>query len=217
MWATKPIKSLSASAHDALASEESFGTTLLVAAAQFMTLEELSTFDFDTVLETLKQEASVDLTGSINASKLEAAMNLMFNPSMFYEDVVGFIDICNVLSGADIDADVFDPADAYEMSWAVTEAQALESVDPDEAIFSEDIRKYMGIVLSQYGFLKPPRMLSMAMMPEGVNPALALADQPDMVAAATGLQNGLVSEVEAMVADQLAELSAQLKPFEQPS
>lgn len=204
-----------------LTDPDSFGMTLLVAAAHIIPLNELLEMALDTVVLELKEQVGVDLTDTLQLSKLEACTAILSSPSMFYEDVVGFIDICNVLSGSDIDPDVFDPADPLEMAWAVAEAKMLDPLDPSEpAPWSDEVRTYVGAALIEFGHVKPPTGLEFAKIPENVNPALALADQPDMVSAAISKQNSLNQEIEAIVQERLQMLATQLQPYqktEQPS
>jgi hypothetical protein len=209
------------SVYKALANPDSFGMTILVAAAHVIPLQDLLAMSLDTVVLELKEQINVDLTDTLQLAKLQACTAILSDPGVFYEDVVGFIDICNVLSGSDIDPDVFDPADPLEMAWAVTEAKILDPPDPSEpSPWSDDVRTYVGTALIEFGHVKPPQGLEFAAIPENVNPALALADQPDLVAAAVGKQDSLGREIEAILQERMKMLAMQLEPFqkaEQPT
>lgn len=192
----------------------SYATTVLVAVAQVIPLEEMSQMSFDSLLLEIQEELKTDLSSSINSLKLQAITNVLFNPAMFYDDVVGFIDICNALSGEDIDPDVFDPADPFEMAWAIAEARMVDPPEPNEDRWSTDVKTYMGMSLLEFGFPRPPANMSMAIMPNTVNPAMLMADQPDMLAAAYEIQTVSANSVNEAVQEQLIELRNQLAPFQ---
>ena len=202
--------------YQAFQDEQSFGSTLLVATAQIIPLEELVQLSLDTIVLELRDEIKLNLVDSLIATRLGAALSLLSDPQLFYGDVVSFIDICNLLSGEDIDPDVFDPADPLEMAWAMNEAFFLDPPERGEDRFSEDVKRYMGITLSEFGHLKPPGILSMAIMPGGYNPAMELSDQPDMVAASVEIQSGLNAEIEESLAEMATLREQQLTPFLQP-
>lgn len=199
----------------ALASETSYGKTLVVAAAQLIPLDELSVMAIDSVALLLQEATGVNLDGTLQIQKLEVCLGVMSDPGLFYEDLVGFIDVCNVLSGSEIDPDVFDPADPLEMAWAVAEIKMLDILDDDDIQpWSEEIRRYVGAALLQFGHPKPPIGLEMAIYPHGVNPAMALADQPDMVAASVARQDSLNQQIVDEVGLRIQELAGQLVPFQ---
>lgn len=211
-------RNIKADVYRTLTNEDAFGTALFVAVAHIIPIEEFSQMNLDAVILDLRDEVKVDLGETENLLRLQAAMAIVFEPGMFYEDVVGFIDICNALAREDIDPDVFDPADPLEMAWAVTEARILDEPQPNEPPrWSPEVKTYMGITLSHFGHLKPPPQLAMATMPAGFNPALQFADQPDLVATSTAVQDELNKEVVSAISQLKEELHEQLKPFVKPS
>lgn len=201
--------------YQALSNEASYGKTLVVAAAQLIPIDELIGMSIDTVALLLQEAVGINLEDTLQIQKLEVCLSIMADPSLFYEDVVCFIDACNVLSGSEIDPDTYDPADPLEMSWAVTELKLLGVLEDDDVDpWSTEIKKYVGLTLTDFGHMKPPVGLDMAAMPEGVNPAMALADQPDMVTASIAKQDTLNSAIAQEVQARLAELAEQLTPFQ---
>ena len=202
-------------AYKVLQDEGSYASTILVAVAQVIPLDDMSQMSFDALILDIQEELKTDLSESVNGLKLQAICNVLFNPTMFYEDVVGFIDICNVLSGEDIDPDVFDPADPFEMAWAIAEARLVDPPDENENRWSDEVRQYMGLSLLEFGVPRPPANMTMAIMPESINPAMLMADQPDMLAAAYEIQSITTESINQAVQEQLAELRDQLAPFKQ--
>lgn len=80
----------------------------------------------------------------------------------FYNVLPDFVEMANVLSGAAYDPELFDPADAAECLWAVTEAMLL---DGGNEPYSKDITTYIAKAFEHEG---------MARVPE---PAKKLADE----------------------------------------
>jgi hypothetical protein len=198
----------------ALTNPESYGMTLFTAVAQIIDIGELSQMSFDSILMEIEDEVKVDLSDTRNGLRLQAAVSLMFTPSMFYEDVTGFEDICNALSFQDIDPDVYDPAEPDEMAWAIAEAKIMDPPDPNEMRWSTDVRLYMGTALSYFGVPRPPVGMDAAIYPDqSVNPAMLLADEPDLVSAVYELQSSITQQINQSVQEQLRVLYSQLQVF----
>jgi hypothetical protein len=82
----------------------------------------------------------------------------------FFKDAQVFIRSCNILSGAAATAG-WDPADALECAWGITEALLLESLlygTVEDEPFTEEIRRYLGHVLDEEGIVHPPDVLRLA-------------------------------------------------------
>jgi hypothetical protein len=123
--------------------------------------ENCYSWDPRTILLEIKDDFGVELPRA-NFDRLMAGIHLV-TADAFYKSVPTFIDICNVLSGGLYDPATWDPADAVECAWGITEALLLgPPSDEDEEPFSQEIRAYIGAVLDQEGILDPPDVLRIA-------------------------------------------------------
>ena len=98
----------------------------------------------------------------LNADKLQAIITSL-TTDRFFRDWQAFTAICEVLNGDNTVLDLADPLTAPEMAWGVIE-QRLN--DDSNQPFTEEVRRYVGAVLSTYGFVDAPDHLSWAIMPE---------------------------------------------------
>ena len=77
-------------------------------------------WDPETISLELSQELGVELPPA-NFNKLMAAIELVTS-DVFYTSLPDFIRLCNVLYNGTLSALAFDPADAAEIAWGITEA-----------------------------------------------------------------------------------------------
>lgn len=140
------------------------------------------------------------------------AATLIAQTDLFYRDLPTFIDVCNILSGSPVSPDVFDPADVYEIAWALAEAYLLdppETPDVHADRFSEEIREYIGFMAVEEGMLSLPAILSPGVMPANVSvPTFGSGDLDVAMAEADRLRH---LELEDMLRHNLGELLSQLK------
>jgi len=196
-----------------LRDEESYGAALVLAALQFMTLDELLSFDPETVKLELQDASGIQLLDPDNFSRLMASLSVI-GTDLFYTDLPSFIDVCNLLSGQAADPDVFDPADPYEMAWAIAETELLDKFDgANENVFSEEIRYYMGQMLYEHGFFSPPSKLRYAIMPDNIATPADLSGDEEMLSAIVATDIERHEELDAMVASNIAGLAAQIRPL----
>lgn len=96
--------------------------------------------------------------------RIMAAISII-TTDQFWNDLPSFIQICNILSGDEFHPDTFNPADAEEIYWGITEAMLLDppEVASLEEAFSDEIRYYIGEVLNHSGFVDPPGVLKIAL------------------------------------------------------
>lgn len=87
---------------------------------------------------------------------------LLLTTDYFYNRPAYFNEMCCVLSGDDLDPGVFKPADAMDCAWGVTEATLISPPDTEHP-FTDEVRYYVGALLKDEGFIKPPQVLSMAL------------------------------------------------------
>lgn len=162
--------------------------------------------------QTLRMELDQDFSMTMpkpNFDRLMAALALVTSDE-FYHSLPTFIRLCNILSGDDFDPRVFDPADADEMAWGITEAMLICPAESTEA-FSDDIRWYMGYVLDMEGVINAPDVLQLALREPGrQNIPTEYADDPEMFNAMWDSQNGRALEIKEIVKTNLQELLRQV-------
>lgn len=191
--------------------ENAYGSALLMAARTVMTYEELTSFDAETIRLELQTEFSIPLIDNDILGRL-MVMLAAIDTDLFYQSLPSFIEICNVLSGQAASPGLFDPADPYEMSWAITEVGLIDA--PDETTqFSEEIRGYMGFMLYEHGFFSPPNAMAMAVMPDASHAPSQVTNDPELLP--TIVQNDIerAAEVDVMLRENVAELAEQMRPF----
>lgn len=141
----------------AITSPESFGATLLIAAVDVLGPEMYSWTP-----ETIRLELQDELGAKIppaNLSRLFAAINILTTDDFSFR-VSRFINLSNILAGDDFDPEEFDPADADEMAWAVTESSFINPDHLDR--FSEEIKGYVCFKCKEEGLARLPGVLSFA-------------------------------------------------------
>ena len=205
--ATNPSKA----AAELFKDDNAYGTSLFLAASKVLTLEELGSFAPRTIRLELKDALRLSHIPQDNMDRLMAAIAIV-TTDRFYTDVPAFIDICNILSGTPPAPNVFDPADAYEVAWALAEATILDGFDgeQDEDQFSEEIRLYIGMMLEEDGFFSAPSIMKMAIMTNQYNPATSFADSSDIMPAVMEADEARHSDIQMMVVENMASLVAQL-------
>jgi hypothetical protein len=129
----------------------------------------------------------------------------------FYKNLPRFIQLCNVLADDEFNPLVFDPADSFEMAWAITEAMLLSPPEDDEP-FTDEIRFYIGHMLTEDGIVNPPDVLRIAIQDVSIDDPLAGdAEDPAMYAAFYESQRSKSAEITAMLKRQIDELFAELQ------
>lgn len=193
-----------------LSDPEAFATTLLViAAAQFD--EEFLYWDPETVRMEMNQELNATISDA-NFNKLIAAIRLVTEDS-FYNDLPTFIQICNALYNGTFTPTRFDPADAGEISWGITEAMLIWPPDDNaQEPFAPAVVQYIGHAVREEGIMQPPDVLRLGVGGEGVWAEVqhAFADDPEMFAAIHQVEQDKTEEINAMVKSRLLLLLQQL-------
>lgn len=202
-----------------LRSPDSFATPLLVLCIDRLGWEMLNDDGSPWAPETIRYEVQSEFQVRLpdrNLDKIMAAISVLTSDD-FFQNLPKFIMICNVLAGDTFDPSVFDPATCAEMAWAITEALLLEPVDNDEP-FAEDIRRYVGFMLTEEGFGSPPDVLRIAMR-DGGDPLSVWSDEPDLYQAAYEIQREKTTDIQTMLQSNLVELVHQLEqlPLEKGS
>ena len=162
--------------------------------------------------QTIQMQITADFNVQLpkeNFDKLMAGIQIL-TTDYFYSKLPEFIQLCNIFSGDDFDPTVFDPADSFEMAWAMTEVMML---DPPETRnpFSEEICAYIGEVLKEEGFITAPDVLKIGLKEDlSAQVASDFADDPEMFQAITETQTGKADEIEQALAENLKMLWIQL-------
>lgn len=159
----------------------------------------------------LQDDFGVDVP-KVNLDKIMAAIAVVTSDG-FYKSLPQFISLCNVLGNDDVEPDVFDPADAMEIAWGITEAVLLNPPDEsDPEPFTDEIRGYIGAILESQGFLRPPDVLRLGLMkPIELNPDYDFSDDPAMFEAMWSGQDAKTEEVNQAIKEQLQALVSQLR------
>ena len=199
-----------------LVDAESYGTVMLA-----ILIDHYGTEATEWAPETIKMQLEEDFAVEIpegNFNRLMAAISVLTSDD-FYRRLPRFIQICNTLSDADVDPDVFDPADSKECAWGLTEALLLSP--PDKQVddpFTEEIRHYIGAVLDAEGIRNPPDLLKLGIRSqtgeEEEEPDMLSMTDPDMFKFEYDQQFDKSKEIAHMVRTNLDELFAQLKSLE---
>lgn len=190
--------------------DATFATSLLLLAVDLYGTEA---FDWD--FATLKMEIEEDfdlVLPQANFDRLVVAINLLTTDD-FWKSLPDFIAWCNILDGDTYDPRVFDPADAEEIAWGITEALLIEPPDEDEP-FTDEIRAYIGAALDQEGIINPPDILRLALRS---NPDLTstiqgeFSDDPEMFGAIYQFESQKTTAINEYVKARLKLLSTQLR------
>lgn len=195
---------------EAWTSRETFASVLLTMYIDRFGLEALS-WDPTTISMEIEDEFDVDLP-QLALDKLMVAIQIL-TTDRFYKSLPDFISFCNVLSGDPYRPDMWDPADAEEVAWGVTEALLIyPPEDDDPEPFTDEIRAYIGAVLDSEGLVNPPDILRIALRQARVSPSIGdFSDDPMMFNAVYDLEEGKRQDIEQSIRFQTKLLVAQLR------
>lgn len=194
---------------EAWTSPETFSAVLLTLFLDAFGTEGLG-WDPATIAMEIEDEFKVDLPQS-SLDKLMAAIQIL-TTDQFYKNLPTFITLCNVLDGDEYRPDVFDPADAEEVAWGITEAILISPPDEsDQEPFSDEIRAYIGAVLDKEGIINPPDILRIALRVARVAPSIGdFSDDPAMFNAVYDLETGKTEDINRTIVLRTKLLAAQL-------
>jgi len=195
---------------EAWTNPDTFSVILLTLFLDAFGTEALQ-WDPATVALEIEDEFNVDLPQTA-LDKLMVAIQIL-TTDRFYRSLPDFISFCNVLDGEEYRPDVFDPADAEEVAWGITEAALINPPeDAEEATFSDEIRAYIGTVLDNEGILNPPDILRIALRAARISPALEdFSDDPMMFNAVYDLEAGKTEDINRTIVLRTKMLAAQLQ------
>ena len=141
-----------------------FVTTLVVLLTDLYSNNETGEIEWiNWDIETIKLELEDDLRVKVSPRVIDkiAVGQLLLTTDLFYKEAPDFIHFCNVMNDDNEMPGVWNPADSYEIAWAVAEATLLEP--PEEGLpdaFSPEVLGYIKIVLKQANILSAPDSLS---------------------------------------------------------
>ena len=194
-------------------------TTLVVLLTDMYTNNKTGEIEWLTWdIETIKMELEDDLRIKIKPEIIDkiAVGQLLMTTDLFYKTAPDFIHFCNVMNDDDEMKGVWNPADSYEVAWAVAEATLLEPPDGDLAeAFSPEVLGYIKIVLKQANILTPPDSLPFISPDELAGPAIGeLSDDEVLYKAAydeaqegTDMLNEYVNMRTTELLDQLSQIT----------
>lgn len=190
-------------------SPETFSTVLLTLFLDRFGTEGLS-WDPGTIAMEVEDEFNVHLDqGPLD--RLMTAIQLV-TTDRFYKSLPDFVAFCNILGGEDYNPEMWDPADAEEVAWGITEALLIWPPDDDDKEpFNEEIRAYIGAVLDSEGIINPPDILRIALRAARVSPSIDdFSDDPDMFHAVYDLESGKTEDINNTIVMKTQLLAAQL-------
>lgn len=158
----------------------------------------------------IEEDFDVEMS-QVALDKLMVGIQLL-TTDRFYKSLPDFITFCNVLDGGTYNPAMWDPADAEEVSWGITEAMLISPPeDDDEEPFSNEIRAYIGSALDSEGIINPPDILRIALRVARVSPSMEdFSDDPVMFNAIYDAESAKTADINKSVVMKTQLLAAQL-------
>lgn len=195
-------------ASNPFANPNAFATTLLVAFVDKYGMDGLEWSQ-----ETIKLELLDDFNVKPSPAVIDRLMAgiALVTTDGFYCSLPDFINYCNVLSGDLYDPTAWNPADAAEIAWGITEAMLIEPPDDktDEP-FDIEITTYIGKVLDAEGISDPPDILQIATGRADFDPH-TYSDDPTMFQMVYEHRTRTSDNIRSMLRTNLLELTQQLQ------
>ena len=135
--------------------------TVLYAITYRLYGEDIHNWDPETLSLELQDDFGEGIP-EINLSKIHALITAVSTNS-FYHHWGAFMAICKTLNNSEDPVEMDDPLLVAEMAWAVTEVRLADD-KPHE--WNHDVKAFVGKILEEEGFTKPPHPLHFATMPE---------------------------------------------------
>lgn len=194
-----------------LLSEETYASVLLLLVLDSYGPEALE-WHPETIRRQVEEDFSLRLPKA-TLDKIMAAVTIL-TTNYFFKSVSRFIELCNILSGDDFQPDEFDPADATEILWGVTEAVLIYPVndDPEDTEFSPEVRAYIGETLKAEGIASPPDVLRLGTRADATaHINMNFSDDPEMFQAVWEVQRSKRDDLVTLVKTNLQALAEQLQ------
>lgn len=130
----------------------------------------------------------------------------------FYKSLPDFVMHCNILSGDSFNPELWDPADAGECAWGITEAMLLSPPEEDdEEPFAPEITAYIGAVLDSEGIMTAPDVLRIAVRSQPDFDLGAFAEDPELGGAVTQFENSKSEEINQLIMTGMQKMMSQLQ------
>lgn len=193
---------------EAWKSRETFASVLLTLFLDRFGTEALE-WDPATITLEIEEEFDVELP-QLALDKLVVAIQIL-TTDRFHKSLPDFVEFCNVLGGDTYSPNTFDPADAEDVSWGITESMLIAPPDDDKEPFSDEIRAYIGAVLDQEGIINAPDVLRIALRKARISPSIDdFSDDPEMFSAIYDVEAGKTADINAAIQAKTQILAAQL-------
>lgn len=194
---------------EAWRSKETFATVLLTMFLDRFGMEALE-WDPATIAMEVEEEFDVELP-QLSLDKLIVAIQIL-TTDRFFKRLPDFIAFCNVLDGDPFQPNTFDPADAEEVAWGITEALLISPPEEDDPEpLTNEIRAYIGSVLDSEGIINPPDILRIALRMVKVSPSMKdFSDDPMMFNAIYDVEAGKTEDINQTIVFRTELLTEQL-------
>lgn len=187
--------------------EEANGAALFIGCSLILgEVDEWTSWHPETIRMELQDELKLSHIDDDVFGRLMAIVTIM-TTDLFYQDLPSFIELCNVLAGSPSMLNVFDVADVYELSSAIMAAQFVD----DEEEYSDEIKGYIGHMLAEEGFSKPPAFLKMAEMPRDTYSLQESLEDAELLGGAVESERMRAEELAAFQQDDAAEMLMQIE------
>lgn len=200
--------------------EESFALTLLtlfidtyvVPWGESKDPNETSPLEWDpeTIALEIEDDFNLDLPKLV-FDRLMTAIQLVGSDA-FYKSCPDFVAYCNVLAGTPYGPE-WDPADALEIAWGITETLLIAPPDEnDEEPFTDEILGYIGKALDEEGIMNAPDILQIALRDANlVDIQGDFSDDPEMFNAIYDAEASKTADINQAVRTNLQILLKQLQ------
>jgi hypothetical protein len=194
---------------EAWTSKETFASVLLTLFLDRFGVEALE-WEASTIALEIEEEFDVELP-QLSLDRLLVAIQIL-TTDRFHKSLPDFVEFCNVLDGDTYTPQTFDPADAEEVAWGITEAMLIAPPEDDDAEpFTREIRAYIGAVLDREGIINAPDVLRIALRAARVSPSIGdFSDDPEMFSAIYDVEAQKTEEINETIRTKTKILAAQL-------
>lgn len=194
---------------EAWTSRETFASVLLTLFLDRFGMEALE-WDAATIALEIEEEFDIELP-QLSLDKLIVAIQIL-TTDRFHKSLPDFVEFCNVLNGDTYTPQTFDPADAEEVAWGITESMLIAPPDDeDKEPFNNEIRAYIGAALDQEGIINAPDVLRIALRKARISPSIDdFSDDPEMFSAIYDVEQGKTEEINETIRAKTKILAAQL-------
>lgn len=192
--------------------DQTFATSLLA-----LLIDEYGTESFQWDPETIRLQLESDYGVRLSRVNMDKLMSMItaLTTNLFYTSPEAFTQIANAVNNSEADFENWDPPTAAEAAWALTEVTLNDPPKRREGYadqFSSDVRRYLGVILSQEGILHPPDVLQIAELDEqgDKNADETFADEPEMYQGFYKLSQNKSKDITDYVRSRITQLMAQL-------